>query len=232
MAGPEPLGHPNTFRPEDDHAKPDSCSTDFPFLGNSCKHHTSSCLLDNHVARSRRVWSPFSQLYSSKRRTLNDNTPHACVWSSGMAVVPRPKENTNMNDGHVATSTNSGNAARIHRNDTTRQITPAARSIQPNPYVNPNGANHGNHEGDTRTANSPTNTSTTPGRVSRLAESTRRRDRLGFLETFEGLDCATVNFGFRQTRIASPRRTSGRSHAWRSCPKWRPTAPGGLHVPR
>ena len=44
-----------------------------------------------------------------------------------------PMEKTNENDGQVAASTIKGKAALIHRNDTNRQITPAAKSTQPSP---------------------------------------------------------------------------------------------------
>ncbi len=42
-------------------------------------------------------------------------------------------EKTNEKDGHVATNTINGKAAWIHRNETTRHITPTASTPHPNP---------------------------------------------------------------------------------------------------
>ena len=185
-------------------------------------HHTASPRLANHVASSRRVSSPFSQPNSSSRRTLNERTPHSLSATNSPLEGPKPKENTSMNEGQVAINTKAGNAARTHRNDTTRHTTPAASKTQPSPYVNPNGANHGNQDGEMRTANSPNTTKPMPGRVSNAAESTRRR--LGF-PFFSTCRAATVSVGFGQTKTASPLEKGGRTRAWKFCPRWRQVDP-------
>ena len=58
-----------------------------------------------------------------------------------------------------------------------------------------------------------------PAQINGEAESSLRGRFASFLPT--------VNVGFGQTKNACPLAKGDRTHAWKSCPRWRPNAPHG-----